>query len=100
MIELRVAAAEGALETQLTLSGLVPNLEYHLYTDSLENHSLMTADEAGGLSWVQDLVEPHVLFIQTVPSTSLSSRCERWEWISKDLELATTPVRLPLTCSL
>lgn len=69
VIELRVEAAQGALETQLTLSGLVPGLEYHLYTDSLENHVITNADESGSLAWTQELIDPHLLFIQTVPST-------------------------------
>ena len=69
VIELRVEAADSALAAQLTLNGLVPGLEYHLYTDDLRNHAVMTSDEFGSLSWNQDLVEPHLLFLQTVPST-------------------------------
>ena len=69
VIELRIEAADGAPAADLTLSGLVPGLEYHLYSDNLHNHAVMTADEAGILSWTQDLVDPHLVFIQTVPST-------------------------------
>ncbi|MFC1997041.1 NosD domain-containing protein [Chloroflexota bacterium] len=69
VIELRLEAADGALATGLTLSGLAPGGEYHLYTDDLHNHAVLSADETGLLSWTQDLVDPHLIFIQTVPST-------------------------------
>jgi hypothetical protein len=71
VLELWLEAADGALATGLTLSGLVPGLEYHLYTDSLENHTTGFADAAGSLAWTQDLLEPHLIFIQTVPSTHI-----------------------------
>ncbi len=70
-LELWLEAADGAIVTELTMSGLIPEQEYHLYTDSLENHTIISADATGSLAWTQDLVEPHLLFIQTVPSTYL-----------------------------
>ena len=69
VIELRLEAADGALATDLSLVGLVPDLAYHLFIDSLENHFIMTAGADGSLAWTQDLVDPHLIFIQTVPST-------------------------------
>jgi hypothetical protein len=73
VVEVHVEAAAGDLAAQLTLGGLVPGLEYHLYSDSLENHIQFIASEAGAYTWEQGLVDPHVLFLQTVPSTYIIS---------------------------
>ncbi|MCL4561675.1 MAG: hypothetical protein M1281_13810, partial [Chloroflexi bacterium] len=69
VLELRTEASTGSLSTQLTLSGLAPGLEYHKYEDDLQNHVIFVADANGSYVWAQDLTAPHLVFIQTTPST-------------------------------
>ena len=47
----------------------------------------MTADAAGSLTWTQDLVEPHLLFIQTVPSTIFIDDTRMGDCVSDDWDL-------------
>ncbi len=69
VVEIVMMAADGALATDATLSGLAPNTTYYKYDNDLENLVVFTTDESGAYAWSQDLLEPHVIFLQLVPST-------------------------------
>lgn len=69
VVEISIEAADGALATEATLSGLAPNTTYYKYDNDLENLVVFTTGEDGVYAWSQDLLEPHVIFLQLVPST-------------------------------
>jgi parallel beta-helix repeat protein len=69
MLAFDIEAASSATFTQLTLSGLDPTIEYYLYQDSHRNVTVFQSDLSGGYTFIQDIAEPHHLFIQTQPST-------------------------------
>jgi parallel beta-helix repeat protein len=66
---LALEPSSSAVSTELTLSRLQPSHAYFLYRDSHRDVSEFHSDSTGSYSFVQDLVEPHRLFIQTQPST-------------------------------
>ncbi len=69
VVEIVLEAAEGAASTEVSLSGLAPNTTYYKYDNDLENLVVFTTDDSGAYAWSQDLLEPHVIFLQLVPST-------------------------------
>jgi len=69
MVVMHLEAADGATSTQITLGGFLPLTTYYKYEDDYHNKVALTTDANGGYSYVQDLSEPHLVFIQTQPST-------------------------------
>ena len=69
MITMHLESASGASSTQITLSGFIPQTEYHKYEDDYHNHVAFTTDVSGSYTFTQDLSAPHLLFIQPRPST-------------------------------
>lgn len=54
---------------EITLTGFPPEAKYHLYQDSYENHREIVTDKNGVLTFTQDLILKHHVFIQPRPST-------------------------------
>jgi hypothetical protein len=64
-----IEAAEGATSAQITLTGLAPDTTYYKYEDDYHNLVEMTTTAEGAYVYTQDLAEPHLVLIQTQPST-------------------------------
>jgi len=63
--------------TQMTLGGFVPETTYHMHEDDYHNVTTFTTDTKGTYTYVQDLSEPHFIFIRPV-------------FIPKDIPTGTT----------
>ncbi len=64
MVTMYFESASGAVSTQITLSGFVPQTTYHKYEDQYHNHVVFTTDSSGNYTYTQDLSVPHIVFIQ------------------------------------
>jgi parallel beta-helix repeat protein len=69
MVVIDIEAAEQATAAQITLSGFLPSTAYYKYEDSYHNGATFTTDASGDYTYIQDLSEPHLVFIQPRPST-------------------------------
>ena len=69
MVIMDIERAEDADSTQITLGGFEPNTTYYKYEDSYHNLTEFTTNESGSYSYVQDLTERHLVFIQPSRST-------------------------------
>lgn len=58
-----------ATSTQITLSGFNSNTKYYKYEDNYHNLTEFITDENGNYSYVQDLSQQHLVFIQPRKST-------------------------------
>ena len=67
MVEMDISSE--AASSQLTISGLNPDTEYHMYVDSYHNHTPFTTNGTGSWSWEQDLSQNRFIWIQPRPST-------------------------------
>ena len=68
-IVMNITSANDATSTQLTLMGFEPSTTYYKYEDSYHNGSAIEMDAEGMYVYDQDLSEPHLIFIQSRPST-------------------------------
>lgn len=68
-VVLNFESADGSQATILTITGLLPNHNYHLYTDDLHNHREVFSDSEGNLVFTQDISTHHLLIIQPLTST-------------------------------
>lgn len=59
--------------TQATLSGLLPNTDYHLYSDGQSNHVVKTTDASGAFSFIQATDATYSLTVQNQASTVIVS---------------------------
>lgn len=72
MVLVKVKTGSAAIvSTSLTISGLLPLTTYHRYEDDYTVHEEFTTDESGKYVFVQDLSEPHLIYIQPRPSTKI-----------------------------
>lgn len=87
-----------AESTEINLSGFVPLTTYYKYQDDYHNLTEFTADENGSYAYIQDLSEPHLIFIQTRKSTKYikddvtGGNCTLigvWDWPTKTCTLTT-----------
>lgn len=69
MIVMNIASADDATSTQLILSGFEPSWTYYKYEDDYHNGSAIEMDAEGMYVYEQDLSKPHLIFIQSRPST-------------------------------
>jgi parallel beta-helix repeat protein len=69
MVLMHLEAAEGATSTLITLGGFTPSTTYYLYEDDYHSVVAMTTGADGRYSYVQDLSDAHLVFIQPNPST-------------------------------
>jgi len=69
MISYFIENASDAMSTQLTLGYLKPFTTYYLYEDSYVNENVISTDDCGTYTYVQDLSKLHFVFIQPRPGT-------------------------------
>lgn len=69
LVTLHLAAATQATSTVITLGGFTPSTTYYLYQDDYHHLIEFTTDANGQYQYTQDLTQPHLIFIQPVPST-------------------------------
>lgn len=69
MITLHIESDAGADSAEITFRGFTPQTTYHKYEDNYHNHVAFTSDDNGDYTYIQDLSEPHTIFIQPKPST-------------------------------
>lgn len=60
--------------TKLTLKGLPPNEDFVLYEDSFQNPTDLITDSSGKLSYTQDISQPHSIWLQPNPGTTIISQ--------------------------
>jgi parallel beta-helix repeat protein len=71
IVTMYVESASGTSSTTITLSGFIPLTTYHKYEDDYHNHTAFTTDANGNYTYIQDLSEPHIVFIQPKASTNV-----------------------------
>jgi len=69
MVVMRIASAEGALSTQVTLCNLPISTTLYKYEDNYRNGEAFTTGNDGCHTYTQDLSTTHLVFIQPRPST-------------------------------
>ena len=69
MISLDISSSTDFTSTDLTISGLEPYKTYYKYEDSYKNKAVFVSNENGNYSFVQDLTQPHHIWIQETPGT-------------------------------
>jgi len=71
MVLMEIEAAEGTTpaSTSMTLTGFIPLTTYYQYQDDYHNGTAITTDANGCYTYQQDLTTPHLVFIQSQPST-------------------------------
>ena len=69
LIVLEVEAADGAHSAELTLAGFRANTTYHKYQDGYSNYEPLVTNSEGSFSFVQQLDQKHLIFIQPRKST-------------------------------
>lgn len=71
MVTINIDSSTSAIatSTQITLSGFNPLTTYYKYEDDYHNLTEFVADENGNYSYIQDLFQPHLVFIQPRKST-------------------------------
>ena len=92
MVILDIQAAEGASSTQLTLSGFTSYTTFYKYEDDYHSGVPFTTDANGSYTYVQDLSEPHHVFIQPNPSTKFipsDTQIGTWDPLSRVYTLTT-----------
>lgn len=72
-VVMHVETASTAASTVMSITGLAPETTYHMYEDDFHNHTPFTTDVAGSYTYVQDLLMPHLVFIQTRKGTKYLS---------------------------
>lgn len=93
---------DSAIEsTTITLSGFLPYTTYHKYQDSYSSHESFSTDGNGKYSYMQDLSQSHLVFIQPRPSTNFISDDETggactsfgsWDGTTKTCTISASPV--------
>lgn len=70
---------DGAESAIFSIKGLEPNKIYYKYEDSYKNGAVFDSDENGNYSWIQDLAQPHHVWIQEEKSTMfLPENCSNY----------------------
>jgi len=69
MVTMYIEPASEAPSTQITISGFQPSATYYKYEDNYHNLVEFTTDGSGSYSWMQDLSQSHLVFIQPRKST-------------------------------
>lgn len=68
-VTMQLEAVASIVEAEITIGGLEPTSTYHKYEDSYHNHVTFTTDQNGNYIYMQNLSEPHLIFIQPRAST-------------------------------
>ena len=79
MISFHLSSSTKSHFATFTLYGLEPNKTYYKYQDSYKNGIFFVSNENGSYTWLQDLTQPHYIWIQEVKGTIfLPQDCERY----------------------
>ena len=92
MIVMDINTAAGAASTQITLTGFPPSTTYYKYEDDYHNGIAFTTDDNGTYTFVQDLIQPHLVFIQPQPGTKFiptDTTIGTWDPITRTYTLTT-----------
>jgi parallel beta-helix repeat protein len=73
MISIILEPVSSSSSSQMTVSGLAPLTNYYFYQDNLHNLIEFTSDEYGVYSYIQDISQPHIVFILQKRSTKFIS---------------------------
>jgi parallel beta-helix repeat protein len=73
MVTMYIRSGSGAMSTDIFLTGFMPLTTYYKYEDDYHNLVEFTTDENGNYDYIQDLSNPHLVFIQPRPSTKFIS---------------------------
>lgn len=68
IVTMYIENATGASSASITLSGFAPITIYHKYEDNYHNPVTFTTDSSGKYTYIQDISEPHLVFIQSEPN--------------------------------
>ena len=92
MVSLDIEAViDGINFTTLTIEGLELNKTYYKYQDSYKNEAVFISDENGSYNWIQDLTQPHHIWIQEEKGTI---------FLPEDCDIYGIWNEATLTCSL
>ncbi|PIS39617.1 MAG: hypothetical protein COT33_01040 [Candidatus Nealsonbacteria bacterium CG08_land_8_20_14_0_20_38_20] len=69
MISLDISSSTDSTLATLTISGLEPNKTYYKYQDSYKNGDVFVSDGNGNCRWIQDLNQPHHIWLQEEKGT-------------------------------
>lgn len=69
MISMMIESASSQTFSSITINGFDPLTTYYKYQDNYHNSVEFSADEKGNYSYLQDLSEPHFVFIQSRKGT-------------------------------
>ena len=69
MVNMFIESTSSASSTVMSLSGFSPMTTYYKYEDDFHNLEAFTTDGDGNHSYVQDISTPHLVIIQSNPST-------------------------------
>ena len=92
MVVMHLEATSPATSTVITLSGFPPSTTYYEYEDDYHNLVTFTTDEKGNYSYVQDLSNPHLVFIQPRASTKFipsDTLIGTWDTVTRTYTLTT-----------
>jgi len=98
LITIVITPLSSASSTYLNISGLLPLTTYYLYQDNYHNVTQISTDENGCYNYIQDLSQPHLIFIQPRHSTKFikddatggdCSLIGNWDSINKTCVLTT-----------
>jgi len=70
MVTMHIESASGAASTQITLGGFLPWTTYYKYEDDYHNLESFTTDGDGSYTYTHDLSKPHLVFIQSMLSST------------------------------
>jgi len=69
MVVMKLKASKPAASTRMALSGFLSSTTYYKYEDNYHNAAAFTTNTDGSYTYIQDLAEPHLVFIKPRPST-------------------------------
>ncbi|MHC4736325.1 MAG: right-handed parallel beta-helix repeat-containing protein, partial [Planctomycetota bacterium] len=92
MVVMNLEASGPATSTKITLNGFLSSTTYYKYEDNYHNSATFTADADGNYAYIQDLTEPHLVFIKPRPSTKFipgDTSIGTWDSVSRTYTLTT-----------
>ncbi|KKQ39547.1 MAG: Cell surface protein [Candidatus Moranbacteria bacterium GW2011_GWC2_37_73] len=69
MVVLETENLNAAISSSLIISGFLPNTTYYKYQDNYDTYQSFVSDEKGSFSFIQDISQRHLIFIQPRKST-------------------------------
>jgi len=92
MVIMDIEAAAGAISTQITLTGFLPSTTYYKYEENYHNGVTFTTDVYGTYAYIQDLSQPHLVFIQPHAGTIFipqDTSIGTWDPVTRTYTLTT-----------